>query len=428
MNGRLLAGVASAALIVTLSGAAIAAQAPVANRAPTTQYAVTSGPARDGTPAWRILGSFPDPGGNTDVAPGGKVTVLPRRAAGPPAPGAYVVPPCRNSPICTNPIGPARGEMLRVTYDQTLGYTYSFPIDLPRGFGGTPAVDLDSKGNLWVYKRAPEGTPQLLKYDTRTNRQILAVPDSVTGHAQKAHGLKVDADDNVWILDCTRATAKKFSPDGRLLMTIGVDAHRGDWDEAKGQRLLWEPVMIDFGANGDIYIAEGHGHESPNDHGSSDPTNNLGNSRIIHLDKNGKFIAQYFGNNNGPGKFYSAHGFAVDPTNGDLWIGDREDYRIVVLTRDGKFRKTITTTGLANAINFDQQGNPWYSSGQDGQYLKLNRDGKVLGAVGRGMGIGEGQFIEAAYWAFDSQNNIWASDTSVGRVTKMTAPARRASR
>ena len=32
----------------------------------------------------------------------------------------------------------------------------------------------------------------------------------------------------------------------------------------------------------------------------------------------------------GPGKFNSAHGLAVDPTNGDVWIGDREDYRIVV--------------------------------------------------------------------------------------------------
>ena len=60
------------------------------------------------------------------------------------------------------------------------------------------------------------------------------------------------------------------------------------------------------------------------------------------------------------------------------------------------------------------------ASGQDGKFLKLNRDGKVLGAVGNGMGIGHGQFIEASYWVFDKNNNLIAGDTSVGRVTVMS--------
>jgi hypothetical protein len=231
--------------------------------------------------------------------------------------------------------------------------------------------------------------------------------------------MAVDSDDNIWILDTGLATAKKISPDGKLLMTIGTMGKRGDWDESKGQRLLWEPVMIAFGPTGDVYIAEGHGHESPNDHGSGVAHNNLGNSRIIHLDKSVKFMGQYYGNNNGPGKFYSSHGFAVDPKTGDLWIGDREDYRIVVLTADGKFKKTISTTNLVCAIQFDANGEPWYASGQDGQFLKVDRDGKVLGAVGKGMGIGEGEFIEASYWVFDKQNNLYAGDTSVSRITKM---------
>jgi len=60
------------------------------------------------------------------------------------------------------------------------------------------------------------------------------------------------------------------------------------------------------------------------------------------------------------------------------------------------------------------------ASGQDGQFLKLDRKtGKVLGATGNGMGIGKGQFIEASYWVFDKQNNMWAGDTSVGRVTRI---------
>jgi len=352
------------------------------------------------------------------VAPGGKVTVLPRNPSAPPMRPANPVPGCSKSIICTNPIGPARGSMQRVTYEQTLGYTYDYPYNLPEGTGGTPAVALDSKGNLWVFQRKPAGQPKLYQF-TKDGKFLRSIPESVTGSTVKAHGMAIDAEDNIWILDTALAFAKKISPDGKLLMTIGTEGKRGDWDEAKGQRLLWEPVMLAFGRNGDIYIAEGHGHESPNDVESGDPANRLGNSRIIHLDKNGKFKAQYFGNNNGPGKFYSAHGFAVDPTNGDLWIGDREDYRIIVLTADGKFKKTISTTNLVCAIQFDSEGNPWYASGQDGQYLKIDRDGKVLGAVGRGMGIGEGEFIEASYWVFDKDDTLYAGDTSVGRITRM---------
>jgi hypothetical protein len=103
-----------------------------------------------------------------------------------------------------------------------------------------------------------------------------------------------------------------------------------------------------------------------------------------------------------------------------VWIGDREQYRIVVYTGDGRFVKTLQMKNLVCALNFDHKGNPWMASGQDGQFLKLNRDGKVLGAVGNGMGIGKGQFTEASYWVFDPRDNLIAGDTSVGRITVMS--------
>jgi hypothetical protein len=213
---------------------------------------------------------------------------------------------------------------------------------------------------------------------------------------------------------------KKLSPQGKLLMTIGTKGHRGDWVEEKNQHLLWQPVMMAFAPNGDVYIAEGHANESPNDVDSDDPTNVEGVARVIHLTKDGKFVGQWFGNEVGQGKFDSTHGFAIDPANGDVWIGDREQYRIIVYTKDGKFIRTMSMKNLVCALNFDHQGNPWMASGQDGQFLKLTRDGKVIGAVGNGMGIGTGQFIEASYWVFDKRDNLIAGDTSVGRVTVMS--------
>ena len=124
-------------------------------------------------------------------------------------------------------------------------------------------------------------------------------------------------------------------------------------------------------------------------------------------------------------KFSSAHGLAVDPTTGDVWIGDREEYRIVVYSGDGAFLKTLPMRNLVCALYFDSHGQPWMASGQDGQFLKLDRNGTVVGAIGNGMGIGAGQFIEASYWAMDKQDNLYAGDTSVGRITKMVAAQNR---
>ena len=428
-----------------------------------TQEPATSGPAEDGTPAWTLQGSFPDPGGRTIVDAEGHVTIPPRNEAGggplaacsgdiaklcsgQTARGAAMgclarypdklsegcstallalggnVPPCSHSPVCGNRMsGLSRQGLQRVEWQQTMAYTFTYPYVLPPGFGGVPAVALDSKGNLWVFQRESAGSPQLFKFDPN-HKLILEVGDDVITHQVKAHGMAVDAEDNVWICDANGATVKKLSPDGKLLMTIGEKDHRGDWDEAKGQRLLWQPMIVAFAPNGDIYIGEGHSNESPNDTDSDDPANVSGAARVIHLDKNGKFLNQWYGNNVGQGKFSMVHGLAIDPSNGDVWMGDREEYRIVVYTANGQFVKTLQMRNLVCALNFDPQGNPWMASGQDGQFLKLNRSGKVLAAIGNGMGIGPGQFIEASYWSFDKQGNLYAGDTSVGRVTLLVAP------
>ena len=116
------------------------------------------------------------------------------------------------------------------------------------------------------------------------------------------------------------------------------------------------------------------------------------------------------------------HGLAIDPRNGDVWIGDREEYRIVVYTANGEFVKTLQMRNLVCAIEFDPEGNPWIGTGQDGQYLKLNRDGKVLGAIGGGMGVEPGQFIEASYFVFNQRGDLYSADTGLSRVTVMVAP------
>jgi DNA-binding beta-propeller fold protein YncE len=334
------------------------------------------------------------------------------------------VPPCSHSVICDPAHGGSadRGGLARVQWRQTMGYTFTYPFQvMPDDNGayhsGVPAVGIDSKDNLWVFQRNRAGRPQLFKYNPE-HKLILTVAESVLGHQQKAHGMAVDPFDNVWVADADGSTVSELDANGKLIKVIGVRGHRGDWDEAKGQRLLWQPMMIAFSRAGDTYIAEGHANESPNDTDSADATDNIGAARIIHLDRDGKFVNQWFGNSVGQGKFSMAHGVAVDPVNGDVWIGDREQYRLVVYTKDGSFRRTIQMRNLMCAIGFDRHGALWVSSGQDGQLLKLDRNGTVLGAVGNGAGRGPGQAIETTYMAWDRHDNLYTGDTSVARITE----------
>ena len=331
-------------------------------------------------------------------------------------------PYCFKSPVC-DPAPDRGGNRLgvkAVEWKQTMGYTFAYPIASPEGERyGMVAVATDSKDNLWGLQRNPAGRPQLFKWDAN-HKLLLSIGDDVITHHAKAHGIAVDAQDNLWITDAAGATAKKISPDGKVLMTIGVRGHRGDWDEAKGQRYLWEPLMVAFNAKGDIYIAQGHGHESPNDTDSTTrptmtaPRASCTSTRTASSSTSGSAMPS------GQGKFTMAHGFAVDPRTGDVYIGDREEYRIVVYTGDGKFLRTMQLRNLICALYFDKQNNLWVASGWDGQFLKVNKQtGQVLGAIGNGNGTGAGQFLEASYLATDSHGNIWTGDTARGRITEM---------
>src|SRR6185295_13064988 len=135
----------------------------------------TRGPAEGGSPAWFLQGSFPDPGGNTVVDADGRVTVPTRTtgaarpaavpATAAPAPALPRTPACSRSPLCGNRLTPGRQALQRVQWEQTLGYTFTYPYVLPPGAGGIPSVALDSKGNLWVFQRKAAGSPQLYKFD-----------------------------------------------------------------------------------------------------------------------------------------------------------------------------------------------------------------------------------------------------------------------
>jgi hypothetical protein len=333
-------------------------------------------------------------------------------------------PSCYGAPFCGNRVtGIGSASKGLVQWRKNLPYTPSLPYQealtaAGGGAGGMVSVGVDSKDNVWGLERNPRGQPQLFKFSP-DYKLIFALGNDVIGYHAKAHGMKVDAEDNAWIMDEAGGVVRKISPDGKLLATIGTPGKRGDWDEAKGQRLLWEPVMIDFGTNGDIFIFMGHHNESPNDADGPNEWNRIGAPRVLRLDKNMKFLNQWYGNSGGPGKFTGAHGSAVDPQTGRVWIGDREEYRIVIYEPDGTFVKTIQTRNLVCAIYFDRFGGVWVATGLDGQLTKVDREGNVLGAMGS-RGQEAGTWGESSYLVMNSKGHIISGDTTRGRITVWT--------
>src|SRR5262245_32208284 len=122
MNARHFTEVVAAALILFLTTMGVFAQTQPATR----------GPAEGASPAWFLQGSFPDPGGNTVVDAQGLVTIPPRtcggiRGASPTAAPIPPTPGCSRSPLCGNRLTPGRQTLQRVQWEQTLGYTFTYP-------------------------------------------------------------------------------------------------------------------------------------------------------------------------------------------------------------------------------------------------------------------------------------------------------------
>src|SRR5690349_8981541 len=99
---------------------------------------------------------------------------------------------------------------------------------LPAGFewGSVISVDPDAQGNIWVFHRAE---PPLLEFDG-AGRLLKRLGE---GMFVQPHGLHIDRDGNLWATDAQGKDGKgqqvfKFSPDGRVLMTLGTAGVGGE--------------------------------------------------------------------------------------------------------------------------------------------------------------------------------------------------------
>ena len=154
------------------------------------------------------------------------------------------------------------------------------------------------------------------------------------------HGMDVDKQGNIWVADARSATPQelakfpdakgkghtvmKFSPQGKLLMTIGTGGEAGD-PPAK----LTEPNDVLVAPDGSIFIAESHNAQFLD----QNPPNGIG--RITKWSPDGKLIKTFGTYGYGASQFRGPHSLAMD-SKGRLFVADRGNRRILIFDQEGK--------------------------------------------------------------------------------------------
>ena len=274
-------------------------------------------------------------------------------------------------------------------------------FSLPPGmtFGSTSGVAINSKGHIYVLHRGPN---PLMEFDP-AGKFVRAFGD---GLFDRPHGLRIDAQDNIWATDVRAHVVYKLSPAGRVLLVLGVRESAGEMHPYGHLRLFNEPNDVAFGPAGEIYVVQGHGRGDP---------------KVVKFDKDGNFIKAWGKKGTGPGEFDIAHSVVVDD-KGLVYVADRNNQRIQVFDPDGTFIRESKHPGTPCGLLIGPDQNIWLAHGHAGQLIKLDPGGKVLGVTGR-QGKGLGQFGEAHFLALAANGDIYVADTLNWRVQKFVPKA-----
>src|SRR3954447_26652284 len=217
-------------------------------------------------------------------------------------------------------------------------------IQLPAGLylGEVAGVATNSKGELYVYTRTghptvtigtmrpfAHGGSRLFVFD-HAGKYLREVGKETYGFMAAAQ-VRVDPQDNVWVVDEMSNMVMKFDPQGRVMMLLGRKAEaefvpaRTVKNDGSGQPtdLFSRPTDVAWDSAGNIFVADG-----------------AGNARIAKFDKEGKFVKSWGKRGTGPSEFATVLSIAVD-ADGNVYAGDGGNNRIQVFDNDGTFKKAF---------------------------------------------------------------------------------------
>jgi DNA-binding beta-propeller fold protein YncE len=258
--------------------------------------------------------------------------------------------------------------MLLAAAFASLGFV-QFPSDVEVGAMSAVAVDPKS-GATYVLHRGPK---PLLAFDKK-GKFVRAWGE---GLFKVAHGLRLDREGNVWTTDNGNHAIRKFSPEGKLLLSL-----------EQGFRA---PDDLVFARDGSIYVAD------------------AGNARIVKLSPDGKVAKSWGRKGKGEGEFALAHGIAIDPSD-RIYVADRGNQRVQVFSPDGTF--VAAWTGFGNPYGVLVVGRELLvSEGEKHQVIHLDL---ASGKVNKTWGGPE--VLQLPHIMSASRGKLWVAEVNGKRV------------
>ena len=271
-----------------------------------------------------------------------------------------------------------------------------------------PGVAVDSADRVHVLVRKKDG---LLVFD-RDGQFRKSWGEDLFG---RPHGLFIDPDNYVYVVDDWGHSIFKFTPDGDLMMTIETKDHPADTGYIRGKKSVEragppfnEPTGCALAPEGELYVTDGYG-----------------NARVHKFTPDGQLLFSWGEPGNRPGQFNPPHGVCVNE-KGLVYISDRMNGRVQVFNSQGKFITQWSDAHFPNNVCIDAEGN-YYVAEVGGIFLysreaQLDKfppritvrdsSGHILSAWGEGDPKGSGMYFSPHSIAVDSRGDLYVSEVT----------------
>jgi sugar lactone lactonase YvrE len=276
-------------------------------------------------------------------------------------------------------------------------YTYEVAVGwgkLPEGWkwGWIPAVACDSQDRVFVYSRSEH---PLVVFDRDGN--FLASWGE--GILKDAHGIFIDAEDNVYCTERNTHCIRKFNKQGELVMTLGTPDKASERDGDPFNK----PTDLAMASTGELFVSDGYG-----------------NARVHKYSPDGVLIKSWGERGSGPGQFALSHCVRVDKHD-RVWVCDRENNRIQIFDTDGNFLTEWTDLLRPDTVYFDPNDDVVYIAELTHQVSIWTLDGTLLTKWGGAQPSEKpGEFAASPHGIWmDSRGDLYVGEVLMdGRLQK----------
>ena len=286
--------------------------------------------------------------------------------------------------------------------------------------GEAVGVAKNSQGQLFVFTRTGKtatvkGSAASMLFEFDQNLKFVKEWGPNNYAAGFAHTVRVDQDDNVWMVDEGANMVVKYRPDGSVAMTLGRKEEPLDWLEKfveEGEHLegtpnprpgvFNRPTDVTWDQTGNIFVADGYN-----------------NSRVAKFDKNGAWVKAVGERGNAPNQFNTPHGITSD-NSGNIYVADRGNRRIQVYDSDLNHLRIIEGMGAPWTVcTTPGPTQSLFSGDGNGKIYKFSLDGKLQGWAQTSLGHGQsGCLVHELHC--ESEAVLYKGDCSTWTVEKIT--------